>query len=136
MSLVGLGRSAIYQMQAEGRFPKSVKLGARAVGWIADDVIAWIAERDGRDIASLGSVPEEPRRAKPHRRRTMPRPHPAPKSPNEFGRPSPIPYEKLEELERLRALEARVRQLVILRAEIDALLNPPARAKSRRSEKE
>jgi predicted DNA-binding transcriptional regulator AlpA len=29
--LTGLGRSMIYQMQAEGRFPQRIKLGERAV---------------------------------------------------------------------------------------------------------
>jgi predicted DNA-binding transcriptional regulator AlpA len=34
--LTGLGRSMIYQMQAEGRFPQRIKLGERAVdGWRA-----------------------------------------------------------------------------------------------------
>src|SRR6185437_8197909 len=52
MAMVGLGRSAIYRMRAAGTFPKPVRLGARAVGWIADDVIAWIAQRaDGNDVS-------------------------------------------------------------------------------------
>lgn len=35
---VGLGRSTIYRMMAEGKFPQSVKLGARAVGWKQSDI--------------------------------------------------------------------------------------------------
>lgn len=35
---VGLGRSTIYRMMAEGKFPLSVKLGARAVGWKQSDI--------------------------------------------------------------------------------------------------
>ena len=43
--MVGLGRSFIYRLQAENRFPRSVKIGARAVGWLDDEVRAWLAER-------------------------------------------------------------------------------------------
>ena len=37
----GLSRSTIYAMMANGRFPKPVKLGHRAVGWRSDDLQAW-----------------------------------------------------------------------------------------------
>jgi prophage regulatory protein len=43
--LTGLGRSMIYQMQAEGRFPQRIKLGARAVGWLESEVRDWLATR-------------------------------------------------------------------------------------------
>jgi prophage regulatory protein len=45
MDLIGLRRAAIYEMQAEGRFPRRVRLGVRAVGWIEDEVQAWLAKR-------------------------------------------------------------------------------------------
>lgn len=32
--MTGLRRSMVYQLEAELRFPKSVKLTARAVGWV------------------------------------------------------------------------------------------------------
>ena len=41
--LTGLGRSMIYQMQAEGRFPQRIKLGERAVGWLESEVRGWLA---------------------------------------------------------------------------------------------
>lgn len=41
----GLSRSTVYQMIGRGDFPQQVKLGRRAVGWIADDVVAWIHAR-------------------------------------------------------------------------------------------
>jgi len=44
-ALTGLGRSFIYQLQAEGRFPQRIKLGARAVGWLEDEVQRWVADR-------------------------------------------------------------------------------------------
>jgi prophage regulatory protein len=43
--LTGLGRSMIYQMQAEGRFPRRIKLGERAVGWLESEVRDWLAAR-------------------------------------------------------------------------------------------
>ena len=43
--LTGLGRSMIYQMQAEGRFPQRIKLGERAVGWLESEVRDWLARR-------------------------------------------------------------------------------------------
>ena len=44
-NLVGLSRSTLYAMMAEGTFPKPVKLGKRAVGWHERDVLAWIQSR-------------------------------------------------------------------------------------------
>jgi prophage regulatory protein len=44
-TMVGLGRSFIYRLQAESRFPHSVKIGVRAVGWLDDEVRNWLAER-------------------------------------------------------------------------------------------
>ena len=43
--LTGLGRTMIYQMQAEGRFPQRIKLGERAVGWLESEVRHWLATR-------------------------------------------------------------------------------------------
>ena len=41
----GLPRSSIYLMMAEGRFPKPIKLGPRAVGWIECEVERWLVAR-------------------------------------------------------------------------------------------
>lgn len=46
VDVTGLGRSTIYLMVSEGRFPKQRRLGVRAVGWLAEDVFRWLAERD------------------------------------------------------------------------------------------
>jgi prophage regulatory protein len=43
--VTGLGRSFIYQLQAERQFPRSIKIGARAVGWVEDEVRAWLEGR-------------------------------------------------------------------------------------------
>lgn len=41
----GLSRSTIYLRVAEGRFPKPISLGARAVGWVDAEVEAWLADQ-------------------------------------------------------------------------------------------
>ena len=41
----GLSRSSIYQKISEGGFPEPITLGARAVGWLEDDIEAWLLER-------------------------------------------------------------------------------------------
>lgn len=38
----GLSRSSIYQKISEGKFPRPVSLGARAVGWKASEIDQWI----------------------------------------------------------------------------------------------
>ena len=38
----GLSRSTIYEMIKRGEFPRQFKLGTRAVGWVADDVLEWL----------------------------------------------------------------------------------------------
>jgi prophage regulatory protein len=43
--VTGLGRSFIYQLQAERRFPHSIKIGVRAVGWLESEVREWINSR-------------------------------------------------------------------------------------------
>jgi prophage regulatory protein len=42
---VGYSRSTIYQLIAEGRFPKPISLGERAVAWLESDIDAWIEAR-------------------------------------------------------------------------------------------
>ncbi|WP_262459585.1 AlpA family transcriptional regulator [Alloalcanivorax balearicus] len=55
MDTTGLKRSAIYKAISEGRFPKQVSLGARAAGWVADEIESWIMERiEERDMAYEG----------------------------------------------------------------------------------
>ncbi|WP_043767346.1 helix-turn-helix transcriptional regulator [Algiphilus aromaticivorans] len=41
----GLSRSMLYQLMAEERFPRAVRLAQRAVGWRQSDISAWIASR-------------------------------------------------------------------------------------------
>jgi prophage regulatory protein len=48
---VGLSRSTLYAMMAEGEFPQPVRLGKRAVGWPEVVVSAWLESRKPRDAA-------------------------------------------------------------------------------------
>jgi prophage regulatory protein len=44
-ALTGKKRSALYADIAVGKFPKPVKIGARAVGWLETEIYAWQAAR-------------------------------------------------------------------------------------------
>jgi len=48
---LSVSRSTIYMMVAQGRFPKPVPVGLRAVAWIESEVDAWIENRirEGRN---------------------------------------------------------------------------------------
>lgn len=38
----GLSRSTIYLRIAQGTFPRSIPLGPRAVGWLENEIEAWL----------------------------------------------------------------------------------------------
>lgn len=41
----GLSKSSIYLAIQRGEFPRPIKIGKRAVGWIECDIDAWMQER-------------------------------------------------------------------------------------------
>lgn len=45
MNTVGFRRAHIYNLMAEGKFPKPKRIGARAVGWDSEEIEAWITEQ-------------------------------------------------------------------------------------------
>ena len=45
MHLTGLSRSTIYVYMNNERFPKSINLGARSVGWIEHEIEEWIEDK-------------------------------------------------------------------------------------------
>ncbi|WP_419163056.1 helix-turn-helix transcriptional regulator [Candidatus Palauibacter sp.] len=45
---VGLSKPTLYRRIEAGSFPKSVPLGARAVGWLSTEIDQWIAEQAGK----------------------------------------------------------------------------------------
>ena len=42
---IGLSRSTIYLRISEGKFPKPIPLGGRAVGWIEAEVNEWLSQQ-------------------------------------------------------------------------------------------
>jgi len=67
----GLGRSMIYRLESERRFPCRVRIGARAVGWVEAEVQAWMAGRierhraNGPCAAALTATTLDPPRLNP-----------------------------------------------------------------------
>jgi prophage regulatory protein len=57
--MTGFGRSMIYRMEAELRFPKRVKIGTRAVGWLESEVQAWLVNKIAASRAQGKSRPPE-----------------------------------------------------------------------------
>ncbi len=41
----GLSRSTMYLRIQEGTFPRPINLGARAVGWLENEIEAWLAAK-------------------------------------------------------------------------------------------
>lgn len=41
----GLSRSTIYYHISQGEFPKPIKLGERAAGWLETEINQWIDDR-------------------------------------------------------------------------------------------
>ena len=57
---IGLSCSTIYMMMSEGRFPRPLKIGRRAVGWRASDVEEWL--KTLTEVSNDWSLPERNRR--------------------------------------------------------------------------
>lgn len=45
MTRTGLSRSTIYEHIAHAKFPKQVSLGPHSVGWVEEEIEAWIFSR-------------------------------------------------------------------------------------------
>ena len=41
-----LSKASIYRLMRAAKFPRPVRLGPRAVGWIASEITAWIESRE------------------------------------------------------------------------------------------
>ena len=46
-TLVPLGRTTIWRMEREGRFPRSRRIGKSAKAWLETEVLSWMQERAG-----------------------------------------------------------------------------------------
>lgn len=45
MHVSALSRAQIYALIARGQFPKQIKLGEKAAGWLASEVYEWMEQR-------------------------------------------------------------------------------------------
>jgi prophage regulatory protein len=56
--IIPISRSHAHALAAQGKFPKPIKLGPRASGWLESEINAWLAERiaDSRPSDSGVSV--------------------------------------------------------------------------------
>jgi len=52
----GLSRSTVYLRISNGKFPKPVSLGGRAVGWVESDINDWLLQQieNSRKDTSMG----------------------------------------------------------------------------------
>jgi prophage regulatory protein len=41
----GLSRSTIYLRVSQGTFPRPVRLGGRAVGWVENEIQSWLTDK-------------------------------------------------------------------------------------------
>jgi len=41
----GLARTTIYDQVARGEFPRPIKIGTRAIGWIDEEIEGWVQDR-------------------------------------------------------------------------------------------
>jgi prophage regulatory protein len=59
----GLSRSSIYKRMSEGTFPRSVRLGLRARGWLESDLDTWIegCVKASRDTTEESRAVDSPR---------------------------------------------------------------------------
>lgn len=55
MQRCGLSKALIYRLEAQGLFPRRVKLTARASAWLASDVDRWLRSRVAH---SRGEMPD------------------------------------------------------------------------------
>lgn len=45
VAMTGIPRSTLYKMEAQGEFPRKVKLGGRSVGFYLHEIEEWLASR-------------------------------------------------------------------------------------------
>jgi prophage regulatory protein len=43
--LTGLSRVTRWRLERDGKFPKRIKIGVRAVGWCDEEIFGWIKSR-------------------------------------------------------------------------------------------
>ena len=51
--ITGLSRATIHRLQTQERFPQRIRITARAVGWVEQEVQAWLAQRTAGSRSQL-----------------------------------------------------------------------------------
>jgi len=59
--VTGVSRSTIYEWMNAERFPKSIQLGTRSIGWLASEVEEWLAIAIAKRSQPAGTNPAEVR---------------------------------------------------------------------------
>jgi len=50
----GMSGTTIWRLEKSGKFPRRVKLGGAAVGWMASEFESWLAERTKNRVQLAG----------------------------------------------------------------------------------
>lgn len=58
LARAGLGKSTVYKLISEGKFPRPVSIGARAIGFVSEEVDEWINSRVAARNQMFGYVSE------------------------------------------------------------------------------
>lgn len=56
ISMTGLGRSRIDELEKANKFPKRIRISDRATGWRSDEIEEWILSRPRADEAGADST--------------------------------------------------------------------------------
>ena len=56
LSRIPLSDPTIWRLEKAGRFPKRLQLGGNSVGWIEEEIEAWLAERMAARNAPQGDI--------------------------------------------------------------------------------
>lgn len=56
-AMTRLGRTTIWRRERAGDFPLRVRLGPASVGWVAEEIEAWIASRPRGTLATQPQAP-------------------------------------------------------------------------------
>jgi len=67
IKISGLGKTKIYELQAQGRFPMRVQITTHSVGWIEEEVQAWLTARINASTALSIRSPDELMHSRPGR---------------------------------------------------------------------
>jgi len=53
---VGLSDTTIWRLERDGKFPKRILLGGNSVGWLNEEVDAWVQEKAATSRSVIGGA--------------------------------------------------------------------------------